>query len=379
MIKIRLYGSGRPYRPRKAVRPSLIRILPIGIACVLLSAQAATAASWTLAPAPTVAGVLSGVSCPSATFCMAVGFAGGSSLAERSNGKDWSIVATPETVNGLGDVSCTSRTFCLAASSLRLEPSRAVLERWDGARWSILRTWPSASTLSVSCTSRRFCAAVVGKSAVQWNGKRWSKMTFAKPPLSALDDVSCSSSKFCEAVAATMQPTCFATCPTPNPWSYAWHGTSWSAQPSYSPDYSAGPTAVSCTSAKACMATGSAETGGDSPPYGFVGRWDGSAWATQRTPPFEGDSLNGVSCVANSCTAVGAQNGQFGDLPPTPLAEVWQHGDWSLEPTPVMPAAASETEGVFTSVACPTRAACTAVGTYVTPSGQNEVLIERHG
>jgi hypothetical protein len=295
------------------------------------------------------------------------------------------VVATPgRTPNGLGDVSCTSRTFCVAASRMD-GPGEAVLERWTGARWSILRTWSSASTLSVSCTSRRFCVAVVAEQAMQWNGKRWLAMKFAKPARSVLGNVSCVSPKFCEAVAPTMG---CASCSPPNPWGYAWNGHSWSAQPNFNPDYSDRPTSVWCTLAKACMATGSASTGGDDSPYGFVATLNGVAWALQKTPRFEGDSLNGVSCAAKAwCTAVGAQNGPFGDLPPTPLAESWHGGNWSVEPTPMIPPAASGTAGAFTAIACPTRTVCTAVGyrylalgpTSPAAASQNDVLIETSG
>src|SRR5262249_25885741 len=152
------------------------------------------------------------VSCVSSTFCMAVGLSDNNlsaaqtfqppvaSLAEQWDGAAWSVLATPATVTNpqLATVSCASPTFCVAVGKTnslgeagygRLYPgtaSRALVEMWNGATWTVTATPAgsvSRSGLSgVTCTSVTFCVAVgvhsVGNSgeaalAEMWNGSAW--------------------------------------------------------------------------------------------------------------------------------------------------------------------------------------------------------------
>src|SRR5205823_3370074 len=106
--------------------------------------------------------------------------------------------------------------------------------------------------------------------------------------------VACVSSRACEAVGHA----CLDVCPKPVPWADGWNGRTWSAQPTQPPGVAIDRfTAVSCSSTDACTATGSGETGGDSPPFPVVERWTGKIWVTQQfANPGEGAIISGVSC-----------------------------------------------------------------------------------
>jgi hypothetical protein len=140
---------------------------------------------------------------------------------------------------------------------------------------------------------------------------------------------------------------------------------------------------VSCTSSSACVAVGSAYSGGDSAPYGILARWNGLIWALlAQGGQGEGYQLYDVSCATTRlCIAVGAGHGPLGDDPASPLADLRRGRDWISEPgiTPVVPPAMSQAPGIFVSGACPKRRLCFAVGAYGIPTGQSETLIERYG
>jgi len=128
-------------------------------------------------PAGSQASVLSGVSCPTAGACTAVGSyfqknAGPLTLAEAWNGTTWSIQATPNPDatgrNGLASVSCTSAKACTAVGSdaaSDFSPSAAFAETWNGTAWSIRPTpapsgTPGTGLSGISCATASSCTAV---------------------------------------------------------------------------------------------------------------------------------------------------------------------------------------------------------------------------
>jgi len=175
-------------------------------------------ASWSIVPSPNGGGRLYGVSCISTTFCAAVGFSGSQAVTELWNGSSWSLVPNPETsFSGLSGVSCVSPSFCEAVGVGGGGP----LIRWNGKAWRTVRTGhlrvPYGDTLylqGISCPKRSHCVAVGsinhgGSStpdstyvATLRNG-RWSEVTTANSPGSALNGVSCVSPTMCTAVGAT--------------------------------------------------------------------------------------------------------------------------------------------------------------------------------
>ncbi|HEY2579842.1 MAG TPA: hypothetical protein VGI74_26315, partial [Streptosporangiaceae bacterium] len=103
--------------------------------------------AWSVIPSPdagTGGNVLAGISCSSASSCVAVGFhANGTStstLALVWNGSTWSLTSSPSPGvdgNTLNDVSCVSATSCVAVGSDQNGATLSTLsERWNGSTWT---------------------------------------------------------------------------------------------------------------------------------------------------------------------------------------------------------------------------------------------------
>jgi len=298
--------------------------------------------SWSLQaparPAGAVAIEFFGVSCPSVRACTAVGVVArklaSGTLAEAWNGKSWAVQPTPTikgaTASALYSVSCTSPTACTAVGhySTATHGALAMVERWNGTAWS-LQAIPRPATntwfFGVSCSTRTACVAVgylnTGTGDAQlfaeaWNGAKWRVLKVPLPhgsPGGAFNAVSCTSPKACTATG-----TAFGTSPT---LAERWNGTSWRVQPTPNPPKftsSAGQVAldgVSCTSRTACTASGEYSPGGLAA-Y-FAEAWNGASWKLQATPlpaDFHSGALLGISCVPAQCTAVGAYSALAGQV-----------------------------------------------------------------
>jgi hypothetical protein len=165
---------------------------------------------------------LVGVSCSSATSCTAIGDSDSSddksdTLTEHWNGAKWAIQAAPKPPSGnesyLTGVSCPSAKVCTAVGAYgSVNGSWTLAERWNGAKWVVQSTPnPSGSQNSelagVSCPSATVCAAVgtPGEAtlAERWNGTKWALQHAPNPAgsgASPLLGVSCSSATACTAV-----------------------------------------------------------------------------------------------------------------------------------------------------------------------------------
>ncbi len=109
----------------------------------------------------------------------------------------WSFLSSPNPStsqdSSLNGVVCLTTTDCVAVglyfSPLPTPMTRTLVERWDGIRWSIVRS-PSAKIFSqltaVSCTAPGFCVAVGwrngGSLIEQWDGTKWSVVHSANRP-----------------------------------------------------------------------------------------------------------------------------------------------------------------------------------------------------
>jgi hypothetical protein len=281
---------------------------------------------WTVQPNPAAAlpaSALGGVSCGSASFCIAVGASRAQAheraLAEVWNGTNWKL-QTPPAVAGRGAhlqaVSCVPGS-CQAVGSY-LPPANArppadvlpLTERWDGSRWSVqkasIKGRESGYGLSgVSCVSRSFCLAVgsTGRAgptvapafAERWTGSRWTVVTSGLPKHGELHGVSCVTSAFCRAVGQLDdQPGPLSA--TAGPLVESWNGSRWSA--STTPAIPAPPL---------------------TPEDPFPDPLD--------------PALLGISCVAQiGCTAVGAQGAN-----PVPLAQSEVGAPGAPPPEPPVP------------------------------------------
>ena len=161
-------------------------------------AEAWNGSTWSIQATPNPGGAtgsqLSDVSCKSASSCEAVGqfTSGGATqtLAEAWNGSSWAIQSTPNvsgaTNSALSGVSCPSATVCEAVGDSSTGSNFATLaEVWNGSSWAI-QTTPNGGTSfnqlsGVSCTAAAACTAVGNGLAERWNGTSWSLQTITKP------------------------------------------------------------------------------------------------------------------------------------------------------------------------------------------------------
>jgi len=284
--------------------------------------------TWSVRSSPTGGGI-SGISCSSARFCMAVGVTnvqnGGShlgefSLAEVWRGTRWSVLTSPPPPQGvpayeaqLASVTCTSRNSCVVAGSygeMRSPRAQTLIESWDGSQWSINQS-PSPSgppgglngLSAVSCTPAggAICAAV-GYEAASSSGHAhaivevdhhgiWSldlAVGTATSESSHLYGVSCSFARRCVAVGELVAGTSDQLVEG------NWDGNEWSVAPTRTSAVVG--VAVTCSLGGTCTEVG---------PSGEVATLESGTWTAAPTPSRNGVSARSISCTASICMAVG--------------------------------------------------------------------------
>jgi len=323
---------------------------------------------------------LNGVSCPTATFCAAVGWFGTDNLAELWNGTTWWVAPTPTPNDSANDdiltgVSCTSPTACMAVGWYTVPSGLGYpfAERWDGTEWT-LESVPASNgsqLLGVSCASALDCVAVgsVGYStstgttalAELWEGSDWSQLSTANPGSGpGTDDVlravSCSSPSSCIAVGYAGSDTL----------AEEFDGSGWTAldtpNPSSGGDNSLG--AVSCPSESACTAVGYAGVSGGAN-SAFAEVWDGTGWQISPTVAndFQDSYLDAVSCLgATTCDAGGWF---FDDGFSGAMVQVLQGTSWTFQYAPNGPSA--DFNEVY-GISCASALSCMLVGASWDPS-----------
>jgi hypothetical protein len=274
-------------------------------------------------------------------------------------------------------VSCASRSNCVGVGATATTRATApLIESWHGSAWKIAKVkGPLTATQrgnvdlnGVSCPTTTSCVAVGtytmgtnpiapqhGFSEVEQNGK-WvlhKAATLSGVSGATLGAVSCVSAKRCLAVGQ------YTSGANGGPLSEAWNGSSWtlikSAALASSNAFFDG---VSCTSSTRCTGVGSYVTnGGDQ--IVLAERLRGLTWHVQPTPHLAGlvAGLNSVSCPsATKCTAVG---GSFRGTKEFTLAEAWNGSTWKVTPTPAL---AGKGNAELRGVSCTSVRVCRAVG-----------------
>ena len=132
-------------------------------------ATAATSLTWTKARlADPLASGRGGVSCPQATFCLALDDGGG---WRTWDGTAWSPWHRSAGVDPTGWLTCTSATFCLATPE-GSDDDVAPLWRWNGSTWLRAPDLPNIKfsrelVVDVTCGSPTLCI-VAGDSGTAW-------------------------------------------------------------------------------------------------------------------------------------------------------------------------------------------------------------------
>ncbi len=219
----------------------------------------------------TSADFITGLSCGGPSSCVAETAEGN---ALTWNGAGWSapvttglpgISAAPSFIYSIATtgLSCPTVTYCLTAASLRDQPGAA---SWDGTSWSPAPAPPGElanSFASVSCTSAQFCMIVGGVHATgdisaTWDGSTWSALAnpAAAGAATGFDQVSCSSPALCVAFDAGAGVNGQQATTSRGSGIFTWGNGTWSGPEVIDPD--ATFTAVSCSSARFCIAADSA-------------------------------------------------------------------------------------------------------------------------
>jgi hypothetical protein len=319
--------------------------------------------AWSVLPTPAAGAdpTLVSLSCVSPTFCAAVGstrtsgrdYIAGTigagrthALLEVWNGTSWAVHTTPVgSVRGsaLTGVSCVSSRFCIAVGSTGLQIGAALA--WNGSSWRRLTLpfvkWGPTLT-AVSCVATNACTGVgsydvheTGEAdlrplAEHWTGRHW---TVSKPPAERdvfrgkpysnftwLTAVSCPSRTSCLATGLAMR--------TQNIYPQGgfadrWDGHRWSTATA-GLSRTSPLNGVSCVAADDCYAAGQYDPRPVPKPsqqQPLIMHWASHRWTPETLPAvatvpnpiwFEGNLLVpnffGISCVLQTgCTAVGAQ------------------------------------------------------------------------
>ncbi len=300
-------------------------------------AERLSGGAWSVQTPPAPAGAtgsqLLSVSCSSATSCIAVGDFNPTgdttaSLAERWNGTHWTITHVPNPspsspVHTLTGVSCTSASSCIAVGSFghdeeftpfRSPSYRALIVRWNGHSWSQLTSLsnPAGSTdqlAAIDCFSAGACMAVgqFSSTAVEgtalawwWNGHRWRNTSPRNHGESVqLEGVACPARNACVTTGE------FFVSRDREAFSETWNGTRWRYQtpPRPSDSGAADLQSVWCSSAATCVSVGG--SGLADPSGSLAENWNGVHWTIEPMPMSDTDSPDGLDCRPSFCIAVG--------------------------------------------------------------------------
>lgn len=240
---------------------------------------------------------------------------------------------------------------------------------------------------AVACPAVKDCVAV-GESdpadeagtpfATRWNGSAWKSLAAPLPAggvSGSFGALSCVSAKFCLAIGG------YATATASLPLGEAWNGTSWKAVTVTAPAGNSQLLDVACVSATWCTATGST----DLPAGGvvaFTDHWNGAKWSAAQVAVPKGSSgvaAGPISCVSASWCQAGLDAYVTKDLTEvsgTTYADTWNGKTWTavklaLAPAADLPEIASDT--------CLTKKDCTVTGQSLTAGGWHTIAAADNG
>jgi len=277
-------------------------------------------------PAGTMNASLSGVSCVTMSYCVAIGEADGSSAAfgedgelallETWNGAKWTLRTVSET-SGTSDteptgIACATPAFCaLTGEKVTVSGSSSsptisfglYFAAWNGKTLTTMKSAAAGSSadlvapVSVSCATSSTCGvtgivadlsssastASVGSFTEIWNGSAWQLASTPWPAGSTEAitlGISCHAAHSCEAVGGDSTDPVTATDPSVDAVAVSYNGTTGTLQALTAPAQGNSDvfSDVSCLPWGTCVAVG--DTGKDSAtsPATMTGLWNGTAW-----------------------------------------------------------------------------------------------------
>ncbi len=400
---------------------------------------------WKMMTGPNVKGTFSAVSCSSSSACTAVGGSGynGEPIAARWNGTEWTMQTTAKIASaGLNGVSCPTATSCVAegiSGGILGSPTAGVSETWNGTTWTAV-TIPSTGSeqtalYGVSCSSATSCIAAGNQASLGgiessmadiWNGSNWKIMAMTLPSgtkASALRGVSCGG-PYCAAVGdysnsgpasnltleGTMAPPGATTeaassitasgatlnaAIDPNGRETTYH-FEYGPTTSYGtsvPVPNAAETSTFSTEIEKRAITGlEAETtyhyrivatnpSGTSNGTDHTFVTSALSWAVNSSENASGvegaqNMLYGDSCTSSTwCMSTGYYHVP-GGTEGTPIAEIYNGSSWKLTAAPVFPTG-DKSASLDYGISCTSSSACTAIGSQVNSEGSGLQLVER--
>jgi hypothetical protein len=187
-----------------------------------------------------------------------------------------------------------------------------------------------APPASVWCASPRACLGISGDTFERWDGNRWSR----GGQLPGAGDFE----------------------------SEAWGG-------------------LACRSVVSCIDVGLGFPGGDANTVSLVGEWNGRAWTLNI--PGETEAFSTIDWGPSSCTAAlgclvlgGNANAAPAPMPTPEQSDLWTGTRWTAFPAPVATVTPAPGRTQFNGVSC-VEETCTAVGS--TGASPVRTLIERYG
>ena len=402
-------------RGSAAIVVATICSLPLGLAAGATASPVGTAQTWKLQniPSPEDNSVLDGVSCPTATRCVAVGYEyqqeGGipKELVETWSPQGWSTTPVPQPPRYrlgtyLTSVSCASAESCVAVGTT------GSAEVGDEYPFSLVRaagSWRVVTTatvlagpsggdvdlVSVSCATRDNCDAVgsftpngggtTGTLAESWDGTAWSLVkTAAFPHGGRFTSISClpqTVPALCDAVGARGTRSGLA------PLDELANATTYTpvTVPVVRGAQSAFLTSVSCPGPNSCLAVGAVEVPTDFKYLSFTEVENGGVspypWAlvSDAAPGRLGRyfDASSVSCplVIAQCAAVGVAatttpeaQAEMLNAPSADLDAPFPSVKWQVSPLRWSSPGGAPSPSIFAAVSCSGPTACTAVGNF---------------
>ena len=385
-------------RTRWIATASVVIVLAVGLP-ISLSSWSGSSRPAAAAPAAVISASFDGVACATPVHCVAVGgflpldkdAANGDpdgdgqathTLVESSDGVSWTRDPSPDEGQGgarLSGISCPTTTDCVAVGYYRPDPFPVsaksappvfpLIESEHAGRWHIMvapAVAPDSVLVSVSCPTTADCQSVGYTTIGQADGsavessfvERFDGRTWTLVPLphtagtsSGLNSVSCPSISTCVAVGETAPADALTS---PRPLAEVLDDNVWT--PTLLPLYGATSGllyAISCTAPGRCVAVGNAVTGATTGGP-LVLTMSGSSWSLDQTAleqQSDDASLTALGCAdVDDCVAAGT----FLDSGGMVLTRLDGSG-WD----PVSrPATVDSIEGI----SCPTASSCVLVG-----------------
>jgi hypothetical protein len=378
-------------RPRKSLIYRSALALPlIGLLlaafAVPAGASAATTIKWNRALAvesPTKGGI-SAVSCPTATFCVAVDQSGRVLISQKptKGPKSWKFTKIDK-VGALTGVSCPTVNLCVAVDNAGYE-LHSTKPAGGKKFWSKpIRIDTTAATgggnvglAGISCPTTKLCVAV--DNAVNGNvistttpttyqAKSWTITSLGSSV--TLDSVSCASVSFCVAAGAQHY---YSTSPTGG--ASAWkangvlEGTGYSVMAS-----------IDCPSTTLCLGVGYGNTSTGLATASLTPQAASSSWTdttvASNPPASNGGVLDSVSCPSSSfCVAVDSSDNAYTTTTPSGATTTAASTGTSTSSVTVKRRASAATTTKAKGVTTPTTATTTTTttsGPWAAPTSLN--------